>query len=151
MTRAQRAKEYFISGYNCSQAVALAFAGDMNVPEETLKAVCLPMGGGLARLRQTCGAVSGAAMCAGLLFPDYEKNEMYAFVQEFAKRFRERAGSINCYELLTGVGVKADSSPVAEARTPAYYKKRPCPELVYLAAEILEQICVERGRLTPSG
>jgi len=147
MTRAQQAKQNFLNGLNCSQAIAFAFADELNVPEETLKAVFLPMGGGMARLRQTCGALTGAAMCAGLLFSEATKNEMYALVQEIAKRFREKNGSINCGELLTGAGVRADTSPVAEARTPEYYRKRPCPDLVQDAAEILEQICIERGRL----
>lgn len=147
MTRAELAKNYFTGGYNCSQAVLMAFADDLSVPQETLKAVGLPMGGGMGRLRQTCGGVSGAAICAGLLFPELSKTEMYALVQEIAKRFTERNGSINCGELLTGAGVKAGTSPEAEARTAAYYKKRPCADLVYDAAEVLEQICKERGRL----
>lgn len=147
MTRAIKAKNYFLSGYNCSQAVLMAFADDLEVPQETLRAVGLPMGGGMGRLRQTCGGVSGAAICAGLLFPDFGKSEMYALVQEIAKRFRERNGSFNCGELLSGAGVRTDNSPTAEARTGEYYKKRPCADLVYDAAEILEQICIECGRL----
>lgn len=147
MTRAEKAKNYFQSGYNCSQAVMLAFADELSVPEETLTAVAMPMGGGMGRLRQTCGGVSGAAMTAGLLFPDMPKSEMYALVQEIAGRFTERNGSYNCGELLRGAGVKADASPNAEERTERYYRKRPCADLVYDAAEILEQICKERGRL----
>lgn len=147
MTRAEQAKQNFLNGYNCSQAIAFAFADELGVPEETLKAVFLPMGGGMARLRQMCGAVSGAAMCAGLLFPSYTKNEMYALVQEIARRFKEKNGSFNCLELLTGAGIKTDCSPVAEERTGEYYKKRPCPDLVADAAGILEQVCIERGRL----
>lgn len=147
MTRAIKAKNNFQSGCNCAQAVLLAFAEDLSVPEETLRAVGLPMGGGMGRLRQTCGGVSGAAICAGLLFPELGKSEMYALVQEIARRFTERNGSINCGELLTGVGLKAENSPEAEPRTAGYYKKRPCADLVYDAAEILEQVCIERGRL----
>lgn len=147
MTRGEKAKNNFLSGYNCSQAVAFAFADLLDVPEQTLKAVFLPMGGGMGRLRQTCGGVSGAAMTAGLLFPELSKNETYALVQEIAKRFAEKNGSYNCGELLTGAGVKADTSPNADKRTPEYYKKRPCPELVKDAADILEEICKERGRI----
>ena len=147
MTRGDKAKNNFLSGYNCSQAVAFAFADLLDVPEETLKAVFLPMGGGMGRLRQTCGGVSGAAMTAGLLFPGLSKKEMYALVQEIAKRFAAKNGSFNCGELLTGAGVKAETSPHAEARTPEYYKKRPCPDLVKDAADILEAICKERGRI----
>ena len=141
------AKRLFLKGYNCSQAIAFAFADVLGVSEETLRAIFLPMGGGMGRLRQTCGAVSGAAMCAGLLFPSYTKNEMYALVQELARRFEARNGSINCGQLLTGAGLKADIAPVAEERTPEYYRKRPCPDLVRDAADILEQLCKERGRL----
>ncbi len=147
MSRAETAKNLFFEGYNCAQAVMLAFADALDIPQQTLKAAGLPMGGGMGRLRQTCGGVSGAAITAGLLFPDYSKNEMYALVQELAKRFQAKNGSINCGELLSGAGVKANTLPQAEARTQQYYKKRPCPDLIYDAAEILEEICKERGRL----
>ena len=147
MSRAETAKNLFYEGYNCAQAVMLAFADALDIPQQTLKAAGLPMGGGMGRLRQTCGGVSGAAITAGLLFPDYSKNEMYALVQELAKRFQAKNGSINCGELLSGAGVKANRLPQAEARTQQYYKKRPCPDLIYDAAEILEEICKERGRL----
>ncbi len=145
--RARKAKDYFLSGYNCSQAVMLAFSDVLEADENILKAVALPMGGGMGRLRQTCGGVSGAAMCAGLLFPDLGKNETYAIVQEIVKKFTERNGSYNCGELLSGVGLKTETSPQAAERTPGYYKKRPCADLVYDAAEILEEICLCRGRL----
>ena len=147
MTRAEKAKNNFLNGLNCTQAVTLAFADLLNVPEDTLKAISLPLGGGLARLRQTCGTVTGAAMCIGLLFPEKSKGECYALVQELARRFAEKNGSINCGELLSGAHLKVDTSPEPEARTAEYYKKRPCPDLVYDAAEILEQICKEQGRL----
>lgn len=143
MTRGERAKNNFLQGYNCTQAVMLAFSDLLGVDEQIVKSVALPMGGGMGRLRQTCGGVSGAVMCLGLLFPDKSKNEMYALVQEFARRFREKNGSINCGELLSGAGVKADTSPVAEARTPEYYKKRPCPDLIADAADILQTLIVE--------
>lgn len=147
MSRAESAKKYFQSGYNCAQAVALAFADVLDVPAETLLSATLPMGGGMGRLRQTCGGVSGAAICAGLLFPALPKGEMYALVQEIARKFREKNGSFNCGELLSGAGIATDASPNAEERTAAYYRKRPCADLVYDAAEILEQICIERGRI----
>lgn len=147
MTRGELAKNYFLGGYNCTQAVLMAFKDELSVPEETLLAVGLPLGGGMGRLRQTCGAVSGAVICLGLLFPEKSKNEIYALVQEFAARFKEKNGSINCGELLTGAGVRAETSPAAEVRTAGYYKKRPCADLVYDAAEILEEICKECGRL----
>ncbi len=145
MSRGEIAKNNFLSGYNCTQAVLMAFADLLPVSEETLKAVGLPFGGGFSRLRQTCGAVSGAAMCLGLLFPERSKNETYAAVQDFAARFRAKNGSINCGELLTGAGIKTDTQPTAEPRTESYYKKRPCPDLIADAAEILEEMCREQG------
>ena len=147
MSRAQQAKENFMNGLNCTQAVVLAFADFTGVPEETLKAAALPLGGGLGRLRETCGAVSGAAMALGLLFPGTGKPEMYALVQEMARRFRERYPSLNCGQLLSGAGLAVDRAPDPERRTQEYYRKRPCPELVYDAAAIVEAICAERGRL----
>lgn len=146
MSRADQAKEYFLSGCNCAQAVSLAFRELVGVPGETLKALALPFGGGIGRLRQTCGGVTGAVLLVGLLFPDYGKSEVYAVVQEIASRFAQKNGSFLCGELLRGV-VDPAISPQAEERTAAYYKKRPCAELVFDAAQILEEICKERGRL----
>lgn len=143
MTRGNSAKNYFLGGYNCTQAVLLAFSDLLSVPEETLKAVGLPMGGGMGRLRQTCGGVSGAVMCLGLLFPEKNKSEMYELVQEFARRFQAKNGSINCGELLSGAGLKVDTSPNAEPRTAEYYKKRPCPCLIADAANTLEEMLEE--------
>ena len=147
MKRAERAKALFLEGYNCAQAVVLAFAEDAGLDESVAKAFSRPLGGGMGRLRQTCGAVSGAAVASGVLFPELTKPEAYALVQEIARRFAEKTGSFNCGELLRGAGLKTDTAPNPERRTEEYYKKRPCPELIYDAAEILEDICIARGRL----
>ena len=147
MKRAERAKALFLEGYNCAQAVVLAFAEDAGLDESVAKAFSRPLGGGMGRLRQTCGAVSGAAVASGVLFPELTKPEAYALVQEIARRFAEKTGSFNCGELLRGAGLKTDTAPNPEKRTEEYYKKRPCPELIYDAAEILEDICIARGRL----
>ncbi len=145
--RGEIAKQYFMDGCNCAQAVVMAFADKIDAPKETLLAAAKPLGGGLGRLRETCGAVSGGAVALGLLFPDMDKSRMYALVQELALAFREKNGSYNCGELLTGAGVRAERSPGAEARTAAYYKKRPCADLVYDAAELVERILKEHGAL----
>lgn len=147
MKRAERAKALFLEGYNCAQAVVLAFAEDAGLDESVAKAFSRPLGGGMGRLRQTCGAVSGAAVASGVLFPELTKPEAYALVQEIARRFAEKNGSFNCGELLRGAGLKTDTAPNPERRTEEYYKKRPCPELIYDAAEILEDICIAHGRL----
>ncbi len=149
MSRGERAGENFLNGYNCAQAVLLAFDDLTGVPRETLLKVAQSFGGGMGRLRLTCGTVTGMMMALGLIAgtadTDREaKNRQYAAVQELARRFRARNGSLICMELLTGKGIQADTLPAAEARTAEYYKKRPCPELCRIAAEILEEYLAER-------
>ena len=144
MTKGEIAKQYFLNGYNCAQAVALAFLQETGLDERTLERATIALGGGLGRLRETCGAVSGGAVVLGLLFPERNKTEIYVLVQELAKRFREKNGSYNCGELLSGAGVRTDTSPQAEARSGTYYKKRPCPDLISDAADILDGIIQEQ-------
>lgn len=149
MTAAEKAKANFMRGLNCAQSVLLAFSDHIGLDEETALKVSAPFGGGMGRMREVCGTVSGMCMVLGLLTynaenpTNAEKSALYAREQEVARRFRERNGSIICRELLSGV--KADSSPNAEARTPEYYKKRPCGDLCADAAEILEQYLMEEG------
>ncbi len=147
MTRAECAKENFLAGYNCAQSVLLAFLDDVDAPKETMLAAVRPLGGGLGRLRETCGAVSGGAVALGLLFPDLPKAEIYALVQRLAHEFAAGNGTYNCGALLRGAGLPADTVPHPEERTPEYYRKRPCPDLIADAARIVEAICRERGRL----
>ena len=144
MTHGEKAKEYFSDGYNCAQAVLLAFAEETGLKKETAAKLASSFGGGLGRMREVCGAVSGAAMVLGLLkgYDDPNdaeaKRKHYELVRDFAERFRERNGSIICRELLSGVQTKQGGDP--EARTAEYYKKRPCPELVRQAADILDEM-----------
>jgi len=142
-TRATKAKELFQEGYNCAQAVVLAYADYFEERPETLAMMISSFGGGMGRLREVCGAVSGMFFVAGKLYgyanpkAGEEKKDHYTRIQELAASFRERNGSIVCRELL-GLQEKV-STPVPEARTAEYYKKRPCAELVAEAAEILER------------
>ena len=151
MTRAETAKQNFKSGLNCSQAVLLAFADVAGVDRDTALKAAAAFGGGVGRMREICGTVSGMMMSLGLIFYDSEnptgaeKSALYAREQELAARFRRKNGSIVCRELLAGV--RTDNSPVAEERTEQYYKKRPCAELCYDAAEILEEYLIEQGVL----
>lgn len=146
MSRADAAKANFMSGKSCAQAVLLAFSDLISVDEGSLKSVSAPFGAGMGRLRLTCGSVSGMVMALGLLVGDrLPKNELYAAVQELSVRFSERNGSIICGELLRGRGVRVSTEPCAEARTEDYYKKRPCPDLCYDAADILEKYLIEKN------
>lgn len=150
MSRAKRAKELFQQGYACSQAVALAFCDLTGVSEDEMKKLTLPFGGGLGRLRLTCGGVSGMAVIIGLLFSDEEnspenKKKVYAITQELSNRFKGENGSLICADLLTGANLQVSVGGEAEKRTDEYYKKRPCAEIVYTAAKILEEYLTEKG------
>ena len=148
MSEKDIAVKLFKEGYNCSQSVFTAFAYRFGIDEETAKKISAGLGGGVGRMREVCGAVSGAAMVIGSLASatdgaDSEsKQKNYEFVQEFVKRFTEENGSAICRELL-GLEEKAEISAKPESRTAEYYKKRPCVELVECAAEILEEMIKE--------
>lgn len=147
MVRAEIARKYFLEGYNCSQSVMLAFQDELGLTKEQVARIALPMGGGIGRMRLTCGGLTGAALCLGLLFPEKSKNEIYALVQEIAARFEKKNGSLQCGALLSGAGCKADTSPTSEPRTAEFYQKRPCANLIASGAEILETLCKELKRL----
>lgn len=152
MTRKELAKKLFTEGYACSQAIVLAFSDVVNVNEETLKKISLPFGGGLGRLRLTCGAVSGIAMVIGLVFSndDLKDNKLnvYEITREVVGMFEKRNGSIICKDLLENKGLQVEVAGTPEKRTNEYYKKRPCKELVYDAADILENYLIEKGVIT---
>lgn len=139
--RALRAKEYFLNGYNCTQSVALAFADITNLSEEMVATITASFGGGMGRLREVCGAVSGMAFLASFISPcptatnAAAKKANYALVQEFAEQFRKQNGAIVCRTLL-GLDRPKDE-PTPSPRTTEYYKKRPCADLVYDAALII--------------
>lgn len=138
---------YFAQGYNCAQALVLTFSDLLSVDRDTLSALACSFGGGMGRLREVCGAVSGMFVAAGILYgysgPETGdvKLAQYARIQELARRFEERWGTIICRELL-GLSCKHDS-PMPEARTAAYYASRPCGEIIGTAAEILERYIEE--------
>ena len=143
MTKKERAMALFTQGYNCAQSVVLAFADELDADEATLARLSSSFGGGLGRMREVCGAVSGMAIVAGLLYgyddpaDGQAKAAHYERIQTLAKKFEAENGSIICRELL-GLNRKHDA-PVPEARSADFYKKRPCRELVGMAAEILDE------------
>ena len=136
----KKAEELFFEGYNCAQAVFCAFEDRTGMDRSSGARLSCSFGGGMGRLREVCGAVSGALMvlgaCEGYDDPkDPEaKKAHYRTVQEFARRFRAEHGSIVCRELLQGCAVKPGAEP--EPRSPDFYKKRPCPRLISDAADI---------------
>ena len=149
--RGQRAKDLFLEGYNCAQAVVLAYEDFFEESPETLAQLVSAFGGGMGRLREVCGSVSGMFFVLSKLYGYADpkekdgKMDLYARVQELAARFKERNGSIVCRELL-GLQEKV-SVPVPEERTAEYYKKRPCPDIIADAADVLEEYLREQGVL----
>ena len=146
--RGERARNYFQEGYNCCQAVMLAFADILEANklagEELLKTIGSGFGGGFGRMREVCGAFSGCTVLAGFLSPAVTpghdtRTANYALVQELAAGFRERnGGSIICGELL-GLREHKPEGPAPSERTAEYYCKRPCPEIVCNAATLVAE------------
>ena len=158
----QRAQTFFEEGYNCSQSVFLAFADRYGFSQELAARMSASFGGGVGRLREVCGAVSGMALVCGLECGATEgadqegKAANYEQMQALAARFQERNGSLICRELLglEGKTKVSSSGPSAieggmgnhqpQARTAAYYATRPCKEIVGSAAELLEDWLADR-------
>ena len=142
MTRKEKAMQSFLDGYNCAQCMMLAFEDMLTIDLDTALKIASPFGGGMGRLREVCGSVSGMFMVLGFIKGysepgNYEgKKELYEHVQELARLYEEANGSIICRELL-GLDVKKEDATPSQ-RTDEYYKKRPCAEKIGSAAEILE-------------
>ena len=147
MDHAERAKELFLEGYNCAQAVLCAFSDLTGMDTEEAARLASSFGGGMGRMREVCGTVTGAIMVLGLLrgYSDPKdaaaKKEHYHLVQEFARRFKEINGTIICRELLQNVKTVSGNDP--ESRTPEYYERRPCLRHVGEAAQIVEDLLRE--------
>ena len=136
------AYEAFFQGYNCSQCIVLAFAQEMGLTREQALKISSGFGGGVGWMREVCGAFSGMVLVLGAIYGNTDpagKSALYAEVQALAEQYRSRncGGSIVCRELL---GLKqAEGSPVASPRTGEYYRKRPCPQLIRLAGDLMEE------------
>ncbi len=139
------AAELFLKGYNCAQSVAVAFCDVTGLEKDFTARMASSFGGGMGRMREVCGAVSGMLMVAGLLYgyetpgDDVSKLAHYKLVQDLAGRFREQAGSIVCREILKN----PPSDPKPTPRTAEFYKKRPCARMVLLAGQILDAYIAE--------
>ena len=143
MTKGDLAKKYFEDGYNCAQAVLLAFCEDFGLGKETAIMMSAPFGGGIGRLREVCGTFTGMNMVLGLYEGKYDikdnqkKTKLYKDVQALAEKFKQDNGSIICRDLL-GLRIKGKDNPAPEVRTDSYYKARPCSELCKYAGDLLE-------------
>ena len=143
---------WFLKGYNCSQSVVAAFAPQIGLTEETALRLSAGFGAGIGRMREVCGAFCGVVTVLSMVYADpadpKDKSRMYALVQEAAEQYRSRnGGSIICRELLAKAGAAPAGGTAAEDRTADYYKKRPCPELCRLCADL----CAEFIAAHPEG
>ena len=150
-SRREEAMNYFREGYNCTQSVVLAHRDLLGIEDtDQILRICQSFGGGMARMREVCGAVSGMMFVAGAQTgspnpKDTEaKKNNYAVAQILAADFEEKNGSIVCRTLLGLDGSRPDvvaaqysEGTVPEPRTTEYYKKRPCAELVGDACDVI--------------
>lgn len=156
--RVEKARRLFKEeGYNCCQAVVLAYNDIFGIDDNAAAAMSSGFGGGMGRMREVCGSVSGMVMLAGLIAPavdpsiKVDRTRNYALVQEMAGRFKEMNGSIVCKELLGLVPIGStqtapSESPEPSDRTAEYYKKRPCEELVGISARIVGEKIAEMDK-----
>lgn len=139
--RIEKAVELFKEGFNCSQSVVAAFADRYGFTREQALKMSASFGGGIGRMRETCGAACGLFMLAGLETGATEGSDRegkaanYALVQELAEEFKKRNGALRCADLL-GLSPKEPVVSTPEARTTQYYAKRPCAKMVEEAARI---------------
>lgn len=143
---------WFLKGYNCSQSVVAAFAPQLGLTEETALRLSAGFGAGIGRMREVCGAFCGVVTVLSMVYADpadpKDKSRMYALVQQAAEQYRTRnGGSIICRELLAKAGAAPAGGTAAEERTADYYKKRPCPELCRICADL----CAEFIAAHPEG
>ena len=141
MDHGMKAAELFLSGYNCAQAVAVAFCDVTGLEEKQTARMVSAFGGGMGRLREVCGAVSGMFFVLSYLYgydtagDDVSKKELYTQVQELAAAFRESCGHIVCREILKN----PPTDPTPSPRTAEYYKSRPCARMVKTAADLMDE------------
>lgn len=142
-----QARENFTSGYNCAQSVFLTYANKYGFDKDTALKLASSFGGGMGRMREVCGAVSAMFMIAGLESGYVENNddevkaEHYSRIQNLAKEFKKKHGTIICRELL---GVDADDNPIPSKRTSQYYEERPCEEFIADVCKIIDEFVIKK-------
>lgn len=141
--RSKQAVDFFNNGYNCAQSVACAYGDSVGLSPETAYRAAAGLGGGVGGMRLTCGALTAAAMIAGLRRGDYDpddnekKTELYTVVSAIVTAFTEKFESSCCYDLLTKAGVDFSAQP--KERSEAYYRERPCGAFIEYASLLIEE------------
>lgn len=150
VSRVEEAVKTFESGYTCAQSVFVTYADLFGMDRETALKLSSPMGGGIGRMREVCGAVSSMALLAGLKEGNTDpadeegKEKIYLLTRQLAEKFKQRHGTIICRELLGIEGMEKSAKP--SERTESYYRTRPCSALVRTAAEIIEEMLLGNSR-----
>jgi len=142
-SRVNQAVTCFNEGMLCSQAMLLTYGPQFGIDQDTALRVARPFGSGIARMGETCGAVSGAYMVLGLRFQDENekvaKEKCYVLCRELAKRFKDINGSTSCSQLLQcDIGTPEGQSKFRQDNLIKH-----CQSYVRCSAEILEQILLE--------
>ncbi|HSH52643.1 MAG TPA: C-GCAxxG-C-C family protein [Bacteroidales bacterium] len=143
MKRYEKALKYYAEGYNCAQSVIVAFADVLNLPEETTLKLAAGFGGGMGRLQQTCGAITGAFMVIGYLKGNYQQDEesqqsreiTNQLIQDFSRIFADKHGSINCKSLID-IDLNSSEGLKKAKETDVFNKK--CTHFIKTAVELLE-------------
>ena len=145
-TKPEQAANIFNEGSNCSQAVISVYAEESGLSPKIALKIAQGFGGGMGRLAQTCGAVTGAFMVLGLKYGNDDthdkeaKERVYRLVREFARRFENRNSSIVCRELLGCDISKPEGIMVAKEKG---LFTSVCPKMVREAVEILDEMVNE--------
>lgn len=145
MDHTLQAAQLFLDGYNCAQAITVAFSDVTGLDKDFSARMASSFGGGIGRLREVCGAVSGMVMVVGILYgydensEESAKKEHYTLVQKLANQFKDEVGSIICRDILKN----PPSDPNPTPRTEEFYKQRPCTRMVMVAAKILDDYIQE--------
>jgi len=144
MKRSEKALNFYARGYNCAQSVIVAFADVLNLSEETTLKLAAGFGGGMGRMQQTCGAITGAFMVIGYLKGNYQAGKesdqsreiTNQLIQDFSRIFAQKHGSINCKSLID-IDLNSEEGQKKAKETDVFNKK--CTFFIQTAVELLEE------------
>ncbi len=145
MSEVEEARHLFKNNYNCAQAVAGTTAPKLGIDQENILKLSCAFGGGMARMQEVCGAVTGAFMCIGLAHAKVGAAEIsaskmltYEYVRQFTSKFKEKYGTINCKELLENLDMNNEKDQIKLKELQLHDVK--CTAIVSDAVEILNKL-----------
>lgn len=144
MEKADFASKTFRKGFNCSQAVVSAYAGELGLDKSTALKLASAFGGGIGGTAGTCGALTGAVMVIGLIHGSHIKGaqgEACSMARGLMERFASIHGSTECRDLL-GLDISTPDG-MDKARKSGLFKEV-CPGFVSSAVRLLEEALDKR-------